>query len=396
MTIKVTRFRDEDEPELTLISRVSYSRELLIALLVAVWIHVLVFFVFVILLVFELIAGKVIDSAENQVEEDVTELNITFEEELMDFAPVAPMPEKSNEAVRPKEQPKFADTQATQEMEKPEDAEFIGEQDTTATSDASAEQGAKGEVSLSGDREMKEEITTANTDFSDGENRGVGSESLNQGQVGDGIDALDQKEIKPTPNVVMLEQKEEASEEGFIKDIEGVEEMIQDQKVTKLDSEKPLEKLLPKADSAQPLDQPVEKLQVAKKQGGSRGGFESKKTKTRIRGSLNAQGKGTLNVLNTALGRYEAVIFKQIEREWQARNFQFRSHLAPGFITLRFLLDEKGKVSGQRRMDMRGASDIQWGIILNAVTAAKIPAMPKDVKKELDGDALELTVTFNY
>lgn len=348
------------------------------------------------LLVFELLAGKVIETAEKKGEEDFTELNITFEEQPVDFAPVAEVLEEPEETARPKDQPKFADTQPSDEMVTPEVAEYIGEKDTIETSDAEAEQGAKEEVALSGKREMKEEITTANADFSDGENRGVGSESENQGLVGEGADAVDQKEINLTSNVVMPEQKEEVSEEAIAKDIDGVEEMIEDQKVTKLDSENALENTDPKINLAQTLVQPSEKPQVAIKQGGSKGGFESKKTKTRIRGTLNAMGKGSLNVSNTALGRYEAKIFQQVEREWQARNYQFRSHLAPGFITLRFLLDEKGKVSGQRRMDMRGASDIQWGIVLNAVTAAKIPAMPKDVKKELDREVLELTVTFNY
>jgi hypothetical protein len=45
---------------------------------------------------------------------------------------------------------------------------------------------------------------------------------------------------------------------------------------------------------------------------------------------------------------------------------------------------------------MRGASGIQWGIVLNSVTAAKIPPMSKDVINELGGEDLELTMGFTY
>ena len=180
----------------------------------------------------------------------------------------------------------------------------------------------------------------------------------------------------------------------LFKDVEGVDRMIEDEKVSKVVTNGISEESKPMVDTTQNTS--LAKPQVAKDEGGSNGAFKSKQTRTRIRGILNAQGQGSLNVENTELGRYEAKVFKEIEREWQARNFQFRSHLAPGLITLRFLLDEKGKVSGQRRIDMRGASDIQWGIVLNAVAAAKIPAMSKNVRKELSGESLELTVTFNY
>jgi hypothetical protein len=70
--------------------------------------------------------------------------------------------------------------------------------------------------------------------------------------------------------------------------------------------------------------------------------------------------------------------------------------ISPGQITLYFVVNKKGQVFRQRQVEMRGASGIQWGIVLNSVTAAKIPPMSKDVINELGGEDLELTMGFTY
>ncbi len=381
--------RGEDISKLT--AAFSYQRELLIAILVAVWLHVLFFLVIAALLVFELIAGKVIETVEEQRStEEMTEISITFEE---DVSPVAIEPAVVPEEKAPEvaERPAFADTDDSSEMEAPEEADFIGENDSVATSDAAAVEGEKEKVALSGDREVVDDIKTASANYSDGPNKGDGMRGQAVGKEGSGEDALTQEELKAEPEEMKPEElaQQDQVAADFV-DTDGVEEMLPDATAKK----EPQEKVEPKAEEAPPTRK--KENQVAKQEGGSEGGFRSKKTKTRVRGTLNASGKGTLNVKNSPLGRYEATIFKQIERQWQTRNFQFRSHLAPGHISIRFVIDAEGKVSGQKRVEMRGASDIQWGIVLNSIQASNIPAMPKEVRKELEGEALELNVTFNY
>ena len=125
-------------------------------------------------------------------------------------------------------------------------------------------------------------------------------------------------------------------------------------------------------------------------------GFASQQRKTRVRGVLQANGKGSLDVANTPLGRYEAQIFQAIERRWQQDNFRLRSHLAPGLITVRFLVASDGSVSEQRRLNMQGASQIQWGLVISAVTKSELPPMSRQVKEELNGEPLEVRMTFNY
>jgi hypothetical protein len=126
------------------------------------------------------------------------------------------------------------------------------------------------------------------------------------------------------------------------------------------------------------------------------GGFTPRSRKTRIAGVISANGKGSLNVTNTAIGRYQGEIFKKLETAWQMENISNRSLLAPGNVTLYFVVNEGGKVSRQKQMAIVGASGTQWGMILRALGGINIPKMPKDVVKELEGDPLEIIVTFNY
>ncbi|MGB0644618.1 MAG: hypothetical protein ACPGQF_07745, partial [Akkermansiaceae bacterium] len=126
------------------------------------------------------------------------------------------------------------------------------------------------------------------------------------------------------------------------------------------------------------------------------GGFAPQARKTRIAGVISADGKGSLDVANTAIGRYQGGIFKKLETAWQMENISNRSLLAPGNVTLYFVVNKSGKVSRQKQMAMVGASGTQWGMILRALSGINIPKMPKDVIKELAGDPLEIIVTFNY
>jgi len=360
---------------------------------VAVWLHVLFFFVIAVMLVFQLISGETIESSKPKpAEEGMTEIKIIFEEEQEEepfLSVVEAAPEE--ERVPPVEKPAFADTADLQEMEEPEEADFIGEKNTSASSDAEALAGDRAETALSGERDLKDDINTTSSDFSDGPSAGQGRKGQAAGKVGAGEDSLSQEESQAQPEEMTEEKltQQDSPPADFVK-IDGVETTLADA----MTEEELQEEIKPTVEETPPATNEEER--VVKQEGGSEGGFRSKKIKTRVQGTLNASGQGSLNVENSPLGRYQASIFKKIERQWQTRNFQFRSHLAPGHITIRFVIDQKGRVSGQRRVEMRGASDIQWGIVLNSISASSIPGMPKDVRKELGGEPLELNVTFNY
>jgi hypothetical protein len=172
--------------------------------------------------------------------------------------------------------------------------------------------------------------------------------------------------------------------EDFV-DLDGVTKIIEDA----MERDK-------KAANTNSQIKPVVKVAEKKKAASRDGGFNSQTSKTMVKGVLSARGIGALDVKNSAVGTYGSHIFKEIEREWQMGNYKYRSLISPGQITLYFVVNKKGQVFRQRQVEMRGASGIQWGIVLNSVTSAKIPPMSKDVIKELGGEDLELTMGFTY
>jgi len=277
---------------------------------------------------------------------------------------------------------KFTNVEANDEPV-PENATLMGQGSATASSDTLAEAGESAQAALSGEQDVKVDIKIDNSSFSSGPAVGVGEEEA----------VLTQQEIREARELQEAQEAQEAQEE-VLAPAEEKEEFVELESATKVVEEQlpdPKLKAKPKVEEAKLVEEviPQEKIAPA-------GGFKTEAKKTRVHGVMSANGKGSLDVANTALGRYEAQLFKLIETKWQQQNYQFRSHLAPGTISIRFIVDAKGRVSGQRRVDMQGASQIQWGLVIQSVNGAEIPKMPKDVLQELDGEPLELIVTFNY
>lgn len=376
-----------------MITGISYQRELWIAILVAVWLHVLVFCIFAALLLFELIAGKVSEARDSEEKDsgEMSEIVIRFEE---DPVPVIEVPVVVQEEELPfsSERPRYAQPEDAQETAVPEKADFFGKKDTVASSDANAMAGDKKEIALSGDREVLEDIKVTNEKFNDGPDKGSGIKGESIGKVSEGEDSSSREKVGPT-----LAESRPLEKTAMVKDVpvnfvdtEGVTETLDDAMVKKA----PKEEVQAKVEETSPMKKKDAK--VVKNEGSSQGEFQSQQSKTKVQGILNASGKGSLNVEDSPLGRYQETIFRLIEREWQPRHFKFRVHSAPGHITIRFLVDAKGKVSGRRQVEMRGASDMQRAIILDSIQASKFPVMPIEVSKELDGELLELNITFNY
>ena len=115
-----------------------------------------------------------------------------------------------------------------------------------------------------------------------------------------------------------------------------------------------------------------------------------------MEGTLNRRGRNSLDVENTAIGRYKASINRMIEREWQRQCINHRNHILPGILTLRFYVDERGGGSGLRFIDEFHASEIQKGFTLQSVRVPKFPVMPKKVAGELEGESLEFRLNFKF
>jgi hypothetical protein len=365
-------------------------RHFLVALFAALWIHVGLIFVFILLLIFDVLAGKEIvsDDIENEIppEDDFSELVLTFEEDPpTEIAPVEEDEEADPETPIPEPNEKFTRTRDDQMSDAPIKAEFIGERDTRTASDEKAVAGDRKSVALSGELKERKDNQTFNSTFSDGDATG-NQTTVNAEEIDTGKDQKTEDSSEAS-NKEMTPEKELVSEdktEDFV-DFDGVTKTIEDA----MEKEK-------KAANTDSEMKPAVKVIEKKKAASRDGGFNSQTSKTMVKGVLSAKGIGALDVKNSAVGTYGSHIFKEIEREWQMGNYKYRSLISPGQITLYFVVNKKGQVFRQRQVEMRGASGTQWGIVLNSVTAAKIPPMSKDVINELGGEDLELTMGFTY
>jgi outer membrane biosynthesis protein TonB len=125
-------------------------------------------------------------------------------------------------------------------------------------------------------------------------------------------------------------------------------------------------------------------------------GFRGNQQKTALRGSISRRGPSSLDVENNALGRYQAALSRAVEREWQRNCVRYRDFITPGFLTVRFLVEPDGRIRGLQFIEVVEASEIQKGFTLNSIRGAPIPPMPAELKRNLDGDPLELIYNFYF
>ena len=124
--------------------------------------------------------------------------------------------------------------------------------------------------------------------------------------------------------------------------------------------------------------------------------FRGYQRKTAIQGSISRTGRSALDVEDSPLGRYQASISRAVELEWQRNCIRYRDYITPGFLTVRFFVDAKGKV---RNVDFVGAMQTgqqQKGFTLNSIRDAAIPAMPPELKKDFQEEPLELIFNFYF
>ena len=124
--------------------------------------------------------------------------------------------------------------------------------------------------------------------------------------------------------------------------------------------------------------------------------FKGYQRKTAIQGSISRTGRSALDVEDNALGRYQASISRAVELEWQRNCIRYRDFITPGFLTVRFFVDAKGKV---RNVDFVGAMQTgqqQKGFTLNSIRDAAISAMPPELKKDFQEEPLELIFNFYF
>ena len=301
---------------------------------------------------------------------------------------------------------RFARTSADQEGTPDADTDILGERDTRAASELPATPGAKPNTpAQDGVAPLYPgHVETVSKKYQEGSlgQDAQGEESeLPQEASASKDDALADDEPQldvPQPDVIVPE--EESSSEPKDKHLavgeelpaprgdEGDKQIAEDPKQEKSPRERPNEGAHQEADKKKIVD--------GAEQEPKKSGFRGYSRQTRVTGSINRQGKSALNVKNSPLGRYQALISKAVELQWRRNCEQHRDHIVPGVISIRFYVDQSGGVSGIKFQEVIGANFIERGFTQRALRQVELPKMPESVQEELKGESLELIYNFYF
>ncbi len=354
---------------------------------------------------FSVIAAKRVEVALQKEPEPVIEQQATII--LVPETGTAPAPVVAAEqpSLAPPPRPnRFARTSPDQASSRSEAAAFIGERDTEATSNAAPDPTAEAMPAQKGIEPVHSEIETTESRFEDGE-------------IGDNGKSKPEEPVAPTPPLGKDSQAEaQVPPAPPMPEVKPLPEAPPAAKDTLAQGPNPVDvpvPMAPEAESPKPTPasraseaQPPNPASVPKETAQEKPkeatppekspGFKGYQRKTQIRGSISRSGKGSLAVENTAMGRYQAVLSKAVELEWQRNCVRYRDYITPGFLTVRFVVEQNGKVRSVAFVEAMQSGEVQKGFTLNAIRQASIPAMPADLKKELGTDPLELIFNFYF
>ena len=301
---------------------------------------------------------------------------------------------------------RFARTSADQEGAPDADTDILGERDTRAASELPATPGAKPNTpAQDGVAPLYPgHVETVSKKYQEGslgqDAQGEESEVPQEASVSkDDALADDEPQLDvPQPDVIVPE--EESSSEPKDKHLavgeelpaprgdDGDKQIAEDPKEEKSPRERPNDGAHQEADKKKIVD--------GAEQEPKKGGFRGYSRQTRVTGSINRQGKSALNVKNSPLGRYQALISKAVELQWRRNCEQHRDHIVPGVISIRFYVDQSGGVSGIKFQEVIGANFIERGFTQRALRQVELPKMPESVQEELKGESLELIYNFYF
>lgn len=321
------------------------------------------------------------------------------------IVPVFPVTPPSAETPPPTQgKPSFVRTSEDQANTPPEKAAFIGERDTLATSDRAPDASAPPLPSQKGEKPKdSDDLETTESHYQDGKLASSQTTPPTTPQP-------------PSPPAPMADPSlADAANAGETTTIPG--------KDTVNSTPPPREKLLEgpnPVDTAVPLDvaksesikptlsklpQPGDKAshiaespkpKPERQPAPNDPAFRGNQHKSAIVGSISRSGRSALDVADSPLGRYQAVISRAVEQEWQRNCVRHRDFITPGFLTVRFFVETSGKVRTVQFVGQMETGEVQKGFTLNSIRDAEIPAMPPAVKKDFAKEPLELIFNFYF
>ncbi len=146
-----------------------------------------------------------------------------------------------------------------------------------------------------------------------------------------------------------------------------------------------------------PPRDPVNSASARKAPGGGRRSLSS--VKTRVKGGLAPSGdEDNVDALATPEGRYAKAVRDVIGPLWNARLAGVSGLAGTGVVEVLFDIDAGGRVSNVRLANPDTASAVLNDVCLSAITNARLPAPPEELRKEMadpiTGDKLRRTFTF--
>ncbi len=291
----------------------------------------------------------------------------------------------------------FVRTSPDQESAPPERASFMGERSTRAASDAPPVADAPDLPSQQGrEPDYPGQIETTESVYQDGD--------LSHNTPA----TPDMAEAEPAPPAPPDDVVEEVQAEALAEPLlepapaEARERLAEGpmpvDRPVKAEEREEQPKPAPERQSAEERRQEEREIaeQAPKPKSPQSPGFSGNQQKTRLQGSISRRGRSALDVDESLLGRYHAALSRAVEREWQLNCMRNRDYIVPGMLRVRFVLDADGKVRSVGFVEEFGVGSIQKGFTLNSIRDADIPAMPAELKKQLDGEPLELIYNFIF
>jgi len=329
------------------------------------------------------------------------ETSITIFPEMIVPAPPTPAPYQPPPAAPPS-QPRFARTNESQTATAPEKPKFLGERNTRATSDRQPDVGAHELPSQAGAKPRdSDDLETTESAYRDGPLADAATQEAPKTLATPTAQEPAESNVPPPvessdsnkPSGVGQAQSLPATRERLLNGPNPVD-VSAPREITKTETPAAPRTQEPKEEKV--ATPPQESPQAKASTPSSTPGFRGNQRKTAIIGSISRTGRSALDVADSPLGRYQAVISRAVEQEWQRNCVRHRDFITPGFLTVRFFVETSGKVRTVQFVGNMETGEVQKGFTLNAIRDAAIPAMPAALKKDFTNEPLELIFNFYF
>ncbi|MEO1856329.1 MAG: hypothetical protein ABGY95_03045 [Rubritalea sp.] len=359
--------------------------------------------------------------AEKKVEPKVPEPVVSFRFMAKPVPEPKKVPEPKSELSKMADKQRYNRTTDEQPQEKPKDAKFYGDSDTVAQSNAKVDPNAVNRPSVDGERTR--DYPAMASSFQDGsiEHEAVGQpnkpsqnvpsvtpapstepvvaenlqDPVKQPDVAQQMDAGKPLSGSSVPLADYLDAINKLPSE--IRSSEPIAD-IPDKDNGKADTDSDKEEQLKEMAKAEQKPKPkVTKIPSSPVHRSNQPGFRPTTEASQMIGSISRRGGvSSLDTEATPLGKYKKAVHKSIAKEWYRRIGQNPDLIKPGALQVRWFVYDTGKVRGINILRELQGSEIQKGITIQSISTASIPKMPNSLKKQLSGDPVEITITFQF